>query len=276
MGDKPSEDEIHRARFIRTAAKRKRQWMENVEKNAPLVKFDLGHLWREGPGNLEAVSVAAGPSLDTDLETLKQDRDGRELVCVDAALKFLTERGIRPDFVTCADASDEAAHLLLTSGATDLPLVLNVAAHPSIGALWKGRIYWYVIANQFFDLDRGAFMQTTHQLVSKASVALVQGGNVSSVSLAFLLSVRNADKVLLHGHDFCWTERMYCGGGMRHLENARIAGESKAGTQFETENSRGDRVITNLSLKKFAEWHDEAIRASAGRVVNRTTSTILK
>lgn len=270
------EDAIHRARFIRTAIKRKRQWMDNVKRNAPIVKYDLGALWRDTPGNYEAVSVAAGPSLDQDLEILREDIKGREIVCVDASLKYLTERGITPTFVTCADASEEAAHLLLTSGNTEVPLILNVAAHPSIGALWKGRVYWYVIANQIFDADKGAFIQHLHQAESKVSVSLVQGGNVSSVSLAFLLSVRNADRVYLHGHDFCWKERMYCGGGMRHLEDARVAGERREGTLFDVENTRGERVQTNLSLKKFAEWHDEAIRASGGRVVNRTTSTILK
>jgi hypothetical protein len=270
------EESVHRQRFIRTAARHKEEWVRNAEMNAAHVKHDLNDLWRDGGQGLEAVSVAAGPSLDGDLGMLREDVKGREVVAVDASLKFLTENRVRPDFVMCLDVSEAAAHMLLTSGVTDLPLLLNVTAHPSVASLWRGPIYWYVVANNFLDADRKEMIQHTHQRLTKVGVSLFQGGNVSSAALAFLMSVRSADLVFLHGHDFCWKERMYAGGGMRDLEDARMATEGKAGTLYDVENSRGEPVRTNLSLKKFAEWHDEAITASAGRVVNRTTSTILK
>ena len=269
--------DIHLKRSIRTVARRKREWLDNITINQPLIKKDLSLLWLD-KNYPEVISVAAGPSLDTDLPELKQLRDGREVVCVDASLRYLVDNGIKPDYVISSDASEKILEMFRPVDLTALKntkLILNVVAHPELARLWPGEVFWFVMANQFYDLDHKEMIQTMHSMTARIGTKLVPGGNVSSISLGFALSVRNAEKVYLFGHDFCWKEDMYCGGHLKHLAEERMANESRAGTMFDMLNARGEKVMTNLSLKEFANWHNEVIACARNRVVNCTSSTIL-
>lgn len=269
---------VHLKRSIRTVAKRKREWLSNVKDNYPFIKRDLSDLWLD-QNYPEIINVAAGPSLNHDLDKIRELQNGRELICVDAALKFLLQNGIVPNYVISSDASPKIVDMLdgidkrILKGTK---LILNVIAHPKLPILWDGEIYWFVMANQFYDLDNRAMIQNLHSLISRIGTKLVPGGNVSSVALGFSLSVRNADKVYLFGHDFCWKKDMYCGGYYPNLAQERMEDEKKAGTIFETVNNHGESVLTNLSLKEFANWHNDVIMCAGNRVVNCTSSTILK
>lgn len=268
---------IHKARSIRTVARRKGEWLENVKANAGIIKNDLSLLWLD-KNYPEMISVAAGPSLGADLEDLKRLRPGKELVVVDAALKFVLEAGLVPDFVISTDASEKI--LQMVDGLSHLekvpPLILNVIANPAVARAWKGEVYWFVMANQFYDLDNQEMIQNLHSLTARVGTKLVPGGNVSSIALAFALSVRNAGKLYLFGHDFCWKDEMYCGGHLPHLAQERVDEENRAGTVFESVNTRGEKVVTSLSLQQFAAWHDDVVACLPNRVINRTSSTILK
>lgn len=273
--DPKQQEDIHLRRSIRTVARRKGEWLENVRANVPRITKDLSHLWldRDYP---EMISVAAGPSLEHDLPKLKKLRPARELVVVDAALKFCLKNELIPDYVISTDASEKI--LPMIEGVGDLPskLILNVVAHPKVAESWKGEIFWFVMANQFYDLDNREMIQHLHSLTSRIGTKIVPGGNVSSIALGFALSIRNAEHLYLFGHDFCWKQAMYCGGYMPELAEERLTEEGRAGTVIETRNTRNDKVVTTLSLRQFALWHAEAIAPMKARVTNCTSSTILK
>ena len=272
---RPSHQEIHRARTLRTLAKKKDEWLANVRANAPHAVSDVSLLWKDGDYG-EGISVAAGPSLEVDLIDLRRMRKGRELAVVDAGLKFLLSEGIEPDYVVSTDSSPRVAEML-DVGACGAKMIWNVIAHPKVRETWKGDIFWWVMASNVLDLDEGAMMQDLHSAASKIGGKLVPGGNVSSASFGFMASVRNVQKLHLFGHDFCWKDRMYpAGAKMEDMEAARMKDEGEAGTIFEVKNTRGEKVFTNLSLQRYAEWHEEAIAAIRSRVVNHTTSTTLK
>ena len=265
---------IHLKRSIRTVAKRKGEWLENVKANAPRIVRDGSELWLDS-NYPEMISVAAGPSLSEDFEALLRLRPNREVVAVDAALKFCLDNGLEPDYAVVTDASDKILPMIKDLGPIKTKLLLNVVAHPSIAPNWPGEVYWFVMANQFYDLDHKAMIQDMHSLTSKVGLKIVPGGNVSSIALGFALGVRNADKLFLFGHDFCWKKSMYCGGYMPDLAEERIASELRSGTIYKEKNTRGDSIFTNLSLMQFAKWHSDVIGCGRSRVVNCTSSTIL-
>ncbi len=270
----PGPEEIHRARTIRTLAKRKDEWLAHARENAPHADRDISLLWVEQDFG-EGISVAAGPSLADDLFELRRMRLGRELAVVDAGLKFLLAEGIEPDYVVSTDSSERVAEML-DVGRCGAKLILNVIAHPRVRQVWKGDIFWWVMASNVLDLDEGAMMQDLHSATTRIGGKLVPGGNVSSAAFGFMASVRNVSKLHLFGHDFCWKDRMYPDRGMDDLEAARLKDEGEAGTIYETVNTRGEKVTTNLSLQRYQAWHEEAIAAIRSRVVNHTKSTTLK
>lgn len=272
------QEDTFEQRTIKTVAKRKNEWLENAKANAPFIRKDISMLWNDH-GFGEGVSVAAGPSLSNreDLERLVETSKGREVICADACYQFLRLNGIVPRFVLATDASDKVADMLSNADQAGTTLILNVTASSKIASkVWKGEIYWFIGMNNFYDSDNEMFIQNMHILASKIGGKLVPGGNVSSLMLGFMLSVRNVDKLYLFGHDFCWKTDMYCGGMMKDLEKQRMAEEGRAGTIIKTKNTMDEDVTTNLSLKSYSDWHAESGFSTNGRVINATSSTILK
>lgn len=268
-------DEIHEKRSRRTVEKYKTEWVANIKANVPRIKNQVSDLWMDVSRD-EIVSVAAGPSLSADLEDLKRKAKGREVVCADAAFRYCVENEVYPDFVVCTDASEKIMQMIEGLKDKHTNLVANVIMNPRVIEAWGGGIYWFVMANDIIDEDAGRAMQDVHGLESRVGSKIAPGGNVSSIMLGFCLSVRNASKVLLYGHDFCWKDDFYCGGAMKDLAAERIKVETDAGTAFDTVNKKGESVKTNLSLKQFALWHEDATKYMRGRIENRTSSTMLR
>ena len=271
---------IHKARTIRTLRKHKGEWIHNVKENSSKINKTIADLWKERDYG-EGISVAAGPSLKDDLEDLKKMRKHRERICVDASLGFLVDNGLIPDFCVTTDFSDK---ILLMLDREDKPidtsgikLVANVITHPKVIEKWKGEVYWFVMMNNVYDIDYQKFMDDMHALETKVGAKLAPGGNVSSIALGFGLSVRNYEKIILYGHDFCWKPEgdFYAGGSFKELEKERMEKEGTAGTIFDDTNTKGEKVLTNLSLQQFAKWHEEATRYMRHRIDNRTSCTIL-
>jgi len=274
-------DVIHKARTIRTLKKHKGEWIKNAKENSGRINKTIADLWKTKDYG-EGISVAAGPSLENDFNDLVKMRKHRELICVDASLKFLIQKGLTPDFCVTTDFSDKILFMLEGKDGSlidtsHIKLVANVITHPKVIEAWEGEIYWFVMMNNVYDIDHQKFIDDMHALETKVGAKLAPGGNVSSIALGFGLSVRNYNKLLLYGHDFCWKPDgdFYAGGEFKELEKERMEKEGTAGTIFEDINTNGEKVFTNLSLQQFARWHEESTRYMKHRIDNRTSCTIL-
>lgn len=272
---RPPDEVIHQQRTANTVAKRKGEWFDNVKANTGMIVKDLSALWVDKPGG-EIISIAAGPSLSEEIEEIKKMRKSREIIVVDAAFKYCVDQDIMPDYVICTDSSDKILSMWKDMENIRPKLILNVMANPKVAQFWGENIYWFVMANMIMDKDHGKIIQDMHSIESKIGTKLIPGGNVSSVALGFCLSIRNANKVHLFGHDFCWKEDFYCGGNMKELADERMRMESESKTIYKEKNTKGEDIYTNLSLKQYAIWHEQAIVNMKHRVKNHTKSTILK
>lgn len=267
------------ARAITSLRAHKDTWLAHAAANRGRVRRQVSQLWKDA-NTKTGVLVAAGPSLAASLpEILALDRSRHEVVAVDMALSFLLKHGVVPDYVICSDASPAIARTLeVELAGAGLPLLLNVVVHPETAKAWKGPVYWFAMMSNVYDKDAGAFMQDTHQQASGGvSAFLVPGGNVGSLGLSFLLGVRAVPKVLLYGHDFCWTDetRFYCGGVAADLAAERIRSEKESGTVVAMQDALGQPVWTNASLLYFMGWYADQMRRFPGAIENRTPTTIL-
>lgn len=267
-----------RAREVRSVLALKDTWRRHAAANKARVQAQVSRLWLDANPKT-GVLVAAGPSLDASLPELQaMDRRTHEVVAVDMALGFLLDHGVRPDYVICADASEAIASTLEVGAlSAGVPLLLNVGVHPATGEGWQGPVYWFGLLSNIYDGDAHQWMQKDHEALSGVSAMLVPGGNVGSMGLSFLLSVRACPRVVLYGHDFCWSDdaRFYCGGRRQDLAGERVAAETAAGTVLALSDTLGRPVRTNASLLNFAQWYADVMRQYPGVVENRTPTTIL-
>lgn len=254
-------------------------WAANCAANRARVQQMADAFWLDRNAKT-GVLVAAGPSLAESLEELRAlDRATHELVVVDMALKALLDAGITPDYVIAADANPVIGDVLADASRARpaLPLLLADVADPSTADKWKGPIYWYGLLNQHKDPASGKPMEQEHQRLSGVTARLAPGGNVSSLGLSFLTSVRACAKVLLYGHDFCWVPEgaFYAPGAPAALAAERLREEAAAGTTYDAADQHGRPVKTNLSLMNFAAWYRDVARALPGLLEQRTPRTIL-
>ncbi|MEY2702363.1 MAG: hypothetical protein RLY43_996 [Bacteroidota bacterium] len=266
------------SRNIRTMARLKDMWENNIVENKPLIKNDISLLWNDFC-YVEGILVAAGPSLKDSIVEIKERQRSSiytEVVAVDMAAKYLIDNGVKPDFVICCEAKAEAAKMF--NYECDVPLVCDVVTNPEIVKKWKGDKFFFIMNNPSIDLDNNnqSFMER-HKSLSGVDTSLVVGGNVGSAGLSFLLSVRNCKKVHLYGHEFSWKKDgdFYCGGIHKDMAEKRIATEKQCNTLYERKDVKGNDVYTNLSLLTFLDWYRNAMKMFPNVIVNHTKAGLL-
>lgn len=94
---------------VNTITKYSKKWLLNTLKNINLINnnssvFKLSDLQDKFSGQT-ALIVAAGPSLNENLEKIKANRDKFVIFAVNKVLRVLSANGIVPDFTVCLDAS---------------------------------------------------------------------------------------------------------------------------------------------------------------------------
>lgn len=277
IADAPLQTKIDE-RAIASLNAHKDEWLRNARANKARVTYEVSKLWKDANAKT-GVLIAAGPSLEMSLAEIRTlDRKHHEVVCVDMALEYLLNHNVVPDIVIATDASPEAGGLLAVGPErTKTSLLLNVTSHPETAKDWKGPIYWYAALSRVWDKAKGRFMHETHADAAGITSYLVPGGNVGSLGLSYLLGVRAVPKVLLYGHDFCWTDesRFYCGGVQSGLAAERIRSEKAEDTVVAMKDVAGRPVWTNASLLYFLGWYAEQMRLFPGTIENRTPITIL-
>ncbi|MBR4328345.1 MAG: motility associated factor glycosyltransferase family protein, partial [Candidatus Riflebacteria bacterium] len=90
--------------------------------------------------NVPTIIVAAGPSLDKNMEYLKRIKGRFPIIAVDTAYRHLLANGIKPDFVCAADSSYEnSLDFVGVEDETEVILVAELMTHPDIFKVFKGR-----------------------------------------------------------------------------------------------------------------------------------------
>ncbi len=92
---------------VNTIARYSKAWLENTLKNIGTINKNTAYKLSDLEGKFAgqaALVVAAGPSLNENIDFIKNNREKFVILAVNKALKPLLENGITPDFAVCADA----------------------------------------------------------------------------------------------------------------------------------------------------------------------------
>lgn len=110
-----------------------RLWVRNLARNLDLISRYPGVAEMEGAfAGFPAVVLAAGPSLDDALPSIREMRSRAVLVCVDTALRSVLRQGVEPDFLVVVDPQYwNARHLDRCSSPSSI-LITEGAVWPSV------------------------------------------------------------------------------------------------------------------------------------------------
>jgi|GEM_PF-443479 len=226
--------------------------LSDIFRSAPITSFY--NRFNGVPGIL----VAAGPSLDKNIQLLKNAQSKTVIVCVGTALRPLLRAGIRPDFVLAMDSSDIT--LAQYEGITDTAgmwLCAEVAVSPKIIKLFSPRVSFYramenPLFSHFYDKEEAA------------KSYLVGGGSVSNSGLR-LMNRMGFDPIVFVGLDLCVEPdgRSHASGTMH--EGRCLPVEQKELGFFEIPGNYEPVVVTPKNFYVFIRWTEAFIAKNPGR-----------
>lgn len=118
-------------------------WTRNIAENYYLMKHaESIKILKDVCKDTTAVIVGAGPSLDKNIDELKNIN--ALIISTDRAYKSLFARGIEPDLIVSIDCHDDLILAYLNNvNSKKHILVLNSAADYKIARQWAGKIYYF-------------------------------------------------------------------------------------------------------------------------------------
>jgi hypothetical protein len=181
-----------------------------------------------------AIIVAAGPSLDKNMEALREASKRALVLCVNTAATALAKAGIAPHAIVAIESLDVSPQLAAIPGLDRIPAFLELTAHPALWALpFPTRVPISVdtSACAVFSarIDRG------HHLSAGFCVAN------AATSIAYVLG---CDPIVLVGSDLAYSDgRVYASGTAFGDMRARANEDGTA----QLENLAGKRAIEERS-----------------------------
>lgn len=141
-----------------------------------------------------AIITAAGPSLEDDIETIREQQKESTLIATDTTAPVLIEHGIKPDIIISIDCQHISYYHFLKKIPRDIPLVLDIASPRKLSSLFD-TVYFFTSGHPF------------SQYVSKNYKSFpnlnTSGGSVTHAALS-LADALNAKDIYLYGADFSY------------------------------------------------------------------------
>lgn len=207
-----------------------------------------------------AIMVAAGPSLDKNIEELKKAKNRAFILAVDTAVRPLLNHGIVPDAFVTIDP-EKPLELLQIDAAKDIPVIAPPTANSDILDEQRGK--------KIFFSDRRILSIKAYEKAGHEMPTVETGGSVACNCLSLLYKV-GFDTIILVGQDLAYTDnKPHANGTFKEvIEQEDTAGMLRVKGNYE------DTVPTITNLKLYLEWFEEYIAAIKEhrnvRIINAT------
>lgn len=196
------------------------------------------------PQNMPCIVVAAGPSLEKNVDILKQAKGKALIICVDTALNFLIKRGIIPD-MTCTIDPQKGTTYFTRPELKEIPIAVSSDSdYRSLMAIGNIEPIYFSTTNGFF--------QKLYKERGKNIEYFDGGGSVGTV--CFHLGVRLGFKtIILIGQDLAFTNRK------AHAGMGKATEKDLAYNMLMVDGYYGDKVLTRADFKHYIDWYNMRI-----------------
>lgn len=228
--------------------------VENTLKNAKYLykHYAVDALFHTLPKDVPAIVVAAGPSLDRNIDELKLAQGKACILACDTALKPLLRRGIIPDFFFVVDPS-KPMELFENEQVWDIPLVAGISIPSGIMKKHRGAKILCLDSYIQFDMLNEIFGDSITDPKHTMS-DLPTGGSVATTafSAARLMGART---IILVGQDLAFSaEKEHAEGTF--LNDRRTEDISD---EVFVEDIYGHRVKSRGDFKMYLDWYEEEL-----------------
>lgn len=193
-----------------------------------------------------AVIVAAGPSLDKNIEHLKRAKNRAFIIAADSAVKTMRKHGIMPDAVVTIDPAKSVRRFDMEE-IQGIPLICDVYYNHRIRAVYDGpRFYSYnptTYIGKMVDDSLENYTDTGGSVANNAMAVLIQSG---------------FKNICMIGQDLSYPE------GKRYAEESANGKPNQVKEKdllfFEVESNDGGMVMTEMNMNIYRKWIEGTIK----------------
>lgn len=227
-----------------------RNYLRNI--NRAVKESEVGALKNVLPRGMEkdypAVIVAAGPSLDKNIDQLKLFNGRVFVVCLDASLNTVEKHGIVPDVVVSVDPNIKNPDALENEEYKKIPLVAELTTSYDVVNSHSGRVFFACRQDLFTEK-----LLLKHQ--EETFAYLDSGGSVANTAFS-LLQMMGFSRIILIGQDLGYPNNQF------HAKDAfENEGELDKNNKkyFYIEDIYGGKILTEYNMKMYRDWFENVI-----------------
>lgn len=235
--------------------------------------------------HIPAILVSAGPSLRSQCEFIKENRDKVFLLACDTALKVLLKFGIIPDGVMTLDAQTHSYFHFLGEDLSEIPIFADFVTSPTLLRNFKFKSIIHSLTAKFqVDASGKPYREVTAggDIVTEklGDIGDVQSGGSVATSAFDILRQMGFSPIYLTGQDLAYTGREIHSTGTHHNEkwltliNRKKSLEKineeivrKRETQYVKACDDGV-VLTDYVLGIYKHWFEESAKTTALEIYN--------
>ena len=218
----------------------------------------LHELSKRLPKGLPAIIAAAGPSLDKNVDELKNAKNKALIIAVDSSLRVLLKHGIIPDLVVSIDGVKMPAHFDYP-GTQSVPLICLMNTNYNIVKKHHGMT--------FFTHDLNAYLQKFFETHDLLMPIVGSGGSVANTAMS-IAQTMELNPIILVGQDLAYTDNK-----THSLDSVRGSWGTDASKLdgIMTEGYDGNPIWSSTEFELYRLWIEEEILTKPGlRVINAT------
>lgn len=191
------------------------------------------------------VIVSAGPSLDKNIDDLKDKQDKVIILAGVRTLKPLVERGIIPHFLLNIDPQFITYELVQDYLDLEIPLISLIHGNHILVEEWKGPKIFIIDERQ---------KSLIEYLTGKQQDIIETGGSVANASAA-IADYMGCNPIILIGQDLAFTNRKH----HSDIASNTTETEEKTNSQLFIEDINGNKISTSPQLYYYLNWFEEFI-----------------
>lgn len=195
--------------------------------------------------NMPAVLVSAGPSLDKNIDQLKEIQDNVFIMAVDTALNTVLAHGIIPDMTITIDGHKPLT-LFKDERINYIPMAVSIAANEKV--IRRSR------AKRFYELREEEYLGILYGKLEKPVQGLPTGGSVANNALS-LLVLMGFKTVIFMGQDLAYPGGLQHTFEAYHMEQQLLDGRD----YYEIEDVYGEKVLTEENMEVYLKWFEDFI-----------------
>ncbi len=215
------------------------------------------------PRDIPGIVVAAGPSLNKNIDELKKAKGRAFIIAVDTAIKPLLDKGIIPDMFVIVDG-EKPLYLVEREEARKIPMLYTLVASNEVLDYHTGMKFGF---NEGFRYAEKIYARVRNKVPFGL---LPGGGSVATFAFALLHKI-GIKHIILVGQDLALTGNKTHADGTFHEKMEEL----DTSNCIMVEGNYEEKVPTRLDFLNYLEWYDNYVEGCKNnikgfRVINAT------